>query len=57
MLVEPDNVEALVEGIEKIYREPELGEALGKSGFDKVREHYSVSLMADRALEVYQNVS
>ena len=57
LLVEPDNVEALVEGLEKIYREPELGEALGKSGFDKVREHYNVSLMADRALEVYQNVS
>ena len=57
LLVEPDNVEALVEGLAKVFREPKLGEALGKSGFDKVREHYNVSLMADRALEVYQNVS
>jgi glycosyltransferase involved in cell wall biosynthesis len=57
LLVEPDSVEALVEGIARIFREPELGEALGKSGFDNVREHYNVSLMADRALEVYESVS
>jgi glycosyltransferase involved in cell wall biosynthesis len=57
LLVEPDNVEALVEGIAKIFREPELGESLGKSGFEKVREHYNVSLMADRALEVYESVA
>lgn len=57
LLVEPDNVDALVEGIARIFSEPELGEALGKSGFNKVREHYNVSLMADRALEVYQNIS
>ena len=56
LLVEPDSVEALVEGIARIFRAPELGEALGKSGFDKVREHYNVSLMADRALEVYEEV-
>ena len=56
LLVEPDNVEALVEGLARIFREPELGEALGKSGFDKVREHYNVSLMADRALEVYERI-
>ena len=56
LLVEPDSVEALVEGIATIFREPELGERLGKSGFDKVREHYTVSLMADRALEVYEEI-
>src|SRR5688500_4497621 len=56
LLVEPDSVEALVEGIARIFRAPELGEALGKRGFDKVREHYNVSLMADRALEVYEEV-
>lgn len=56
LLVEPDSVDALVEGIAKMFREPGLGEALGKRGFDKVREHYNVSLMADRALEVYEEV-
>ena len=56
LLVEPDNVDALVEGIARIFKEPELGEALGKSGFNKVREHYNVSLMADRALEVYEQI-
>ena len=57
LLVEPDSVKALVEGIARVFREPELGERLGKSGFDKFREHYNVSLMADRALEVYESVS
>ncbi|HKO45237.1 MAG TPA: glycosyltransferase family 4 protein [Pyrinomonadaceae bacterium] len=57
LLVEPDSVEALVEGLARVFREPELGEALGKSGSEKVREHYNVSLMADRALEVYQSIS
>jgi glycosyltransferase involved in cell wall biosynthesis len=56
-LVEPDSVESLVEGIARIYREPGLGETLGESGFEKVREYYSVSMMADRALEVYEGIS
>ena len=56
LLVEPDSVEALVEGLARVFREPELGEALGKSGFDRVREHNNVSLMADRALEVYEMI-
>jgi glycosyltransferase involved in cell wall biosynthesis len=56
LLVEPDSVEALVDGIARIYREPGLGEALGESAFEKVRQHYNVSHMADRALEVYERV-
>ena len=56
LLVEPDNVESLVEGLVKIYQEPELAESLSQSGFEKVREHYNVSLMADRVLEVYEEV-
>jgi glycosyltransferase involved in cell wall biosynthesis len=53
LLVEPDSLEALVEGIARIHREPGLGNALGKRGYLKVREYYSVSQMAGRALEVY----
>ena len=32
------------------------GKDLDKSGFEKVREHYSVARMADRALEAYESV-
>ena len=54
LLVEPDNPESLAGGILEIYREPELGEKLGESGFENVRKHFSVAGMADRALEVYE---
>jgi glycosyltransferase involved in cell wall biosynthesis len=53
LLVEPDNVDSLASGILKIYRDEALAEELGKNGFRKVREHYSVGRMADSALEVY----
>ncbi|CAN5527865.1 glycosyltransferase family 4 protein [soil metagenome] len=57
LLVEPDRPESLAQGILDIYRDPELGEKLGMSGFENVRQHYSVARMADRALEVYKSVS
>ena len=57
LLVKPDSVEALVEGLAKVYREPDLAESLSHNGFENVRKHYNVSLMADRALEVYESVA
>jgi glycosyltransferase involved in cell wall biosynthesis len=57
LLVEPDSPESLAKGIFEIYREPALGEKLGLSGFENVRRHYSVAHMADRALEVYEDLT
>ena len=57
LLVEPDDAESLAEGLLRIYKEPALAEKLGQSGFEKVREYYSVARMADRALEVYESVA
>lgn len=57
LLVEPDNVDSLAEGILQLYKHPVLAEKLAKSGFERVRELYSVARMADRALEVYQGVA
>lgn len=57
LLVEPDSPDSLAEGILKIYHEPPLGEKLGLSGFENVRQHYSVARMADRALEVYEGIT
>jgi glycosyltransferase involved in cell wall biosynthesis len=53
LLVEPDDAEALAEGIFKLYRDRSLAKELGQNGHSGVREHYSVARMADDALEVY----
>jgi glycosyltransferase involved in cell wall biosynthesis len=53
LLVEPDDPNSLADGILELYRNPQLAEELSASGFRGVREHYSVALMAKRALEVY----
>ncbi|MGI8566780.1 MAG: glycosyltransferase family 4 protein [Pyrinomonadaceae bacterium] len=53
LLVEPDNPQALADGLLRLQRDPSLAENLSGRGFRAVREHYSVALMADRAHEVY----
>ena len=56
LLVEPDDPQSLAEGIVRLSNDPSLAEKLGQHGFQKVREHYSVATMANRALEVYETV-
>ena len=53
LLVEPDDAGALADGLLRLARSPALAAELGDNGFRRVREHYSVELMAERALEVY----
>lgn len=55
-LVEPDDPDSLAAGILRIQRDPALAQELGQNGFANVRQHYSVALMADRALAVYESV-
>ena len=56
LLVEPDDSQNLAEGILRLFNDPALAEKLGQNGFQKVREYYSVARMADRALEVYEDL-
>ncbi|MBA3321446.1 MAG: glycosyltransferase family 4 protein [Pyrinomonadaceae bacterium] len=56
LLVEPDDAESLAEGLHTIWREPERARDLGRQGAAAVRARYSVAHMADRALEVYEEV-
>ena len=56
VLVEKDDPQSLGEGLLRIFRDPELGNKLGQLGLRQVHEHYSVSSMADRALEAYESV-
>jgi glycosyltransferase involved in cell wall biosynthesis len=57
LLVQPDNVESLAQGILHLSQDAKLASALGRKGAAGVREYYSVGLMADRALEVYENMT
>jgi colanic acid biosynthesis glycosyl transferase WcaI len=57
LLVEPDSAESLAEGIHQLWREPELAAELGRAGARGARRHYSVARMADRALQVYEEVA
>jgi glycosyltransferase involved in cell wall biosynthesis len=57
LLVEKDDPESLGEGLLRIYKDPELGVRLGQSGLEKVHELYSVARMADRAIEVYEELA
>jgi glycosyltransferase involved in cell wall biosynthesis len=53
LLVEPDDTEALAQGILKLQRNPSLARELGENGYRAVRDYYNVARMADDALEVY----
>jgi glycosyltransferase involved in cell wall biosynthesis len=56
LLFESDDPDSLAEGILSIAGNPELAHQLSRNGSAGVRDHYSVSRMADRTLEVYEAV-
>jgi glycosyltransferase involved in cell wall biosynthesis len=57
ILVDPDNPEALADGLLSLHNDRDHAEELGRRGVQGVREHYSVTQMASRVLEVYRNVA
>jgi len=56
ILVEPDNPEALAQGILELWKDPARRMEIGARAYRNVREHYSVAQMAESALSVYQSV-
>jgi glycosyltransferase involved in cell wall biosynthesis len=56
LLCEPDDAESLAAGIYELWKDPARSVELGARGASGVRAHYSVARMAERALEVYQEV-
>ena len=56
MLFEPNDATSLAEAIYWLWKNPEEANDFAKRGAAVVREHYSVSRMASRALEVYANL-
>ena len=57
LLVKPDDVESLAEGILEVTTNSELARKFSDTGFVKVRGLYSVARMADKALEAYASVT
>jgi glycosyltransferase involved in cell wall biosynthesis len=57
VLVEPDNPARLADAIYRLWKAPEERAELGRRGAEGVRAHYSVSQMAQRALEAYQQIA
>ena len=57
ILVEPDDTVSLAQGILSLWKDPKLVQELGHRGAQGVREHYSASRMAARALEVYSSIA
>jgi glycosyltransferase involved in cell wall biosynthesis len=56
LLVEPDDAEALAAGLLRIKQDSALASELSADAFRNVRRHYTVAHMADRALEVYEEL-
>jgi glycosyltransferase involved in cell wall biosynthesis len=56
VLVQPDDPDSLANGIVSLYNDPALKEKLRQNGFENVRKYFSVAIMADRALEVYEGM-
>ena len=56
ILVEPNSVDSLAEGIYSLWRDQARADELGRRGAAGVREHYSAARMAQRAVEVYGEV-
>jgi glycosyltransferase involved in cell wall biosynthesis len=57
LLVEPDDAGALAAGLLRVKADAALASELSADAHEGVRRHYTVALMADRALEVYEEVA
>jgi glycosyltransferase involved in cell wall biosynthesis len=57
LLVEPDNPEALAQGILELWKDPAKRKELGNRAYLGVRDHYSAEQMAEAALAVYRSIA
>jgi glycosyltransferase involved in cell wall biosynthesis len=57
VLVNPDSVASVADGIYGLWKDPELAAELGRRGALGVREHFSAAQMAARALAAYQAIA
>jgi glycosyltransferase involved in cell wall biosynthesis len=56
LIVDPDDPEALADGIVALWQDPALRSAMATAGASGVREHYHVGRMADAVEAVYREL-
>jgi len=56
ILVEPNSVDSLAEGIYSLWRDQNRVAELGRRGAQGIRQHYGVALMAQRVVEAYSKL-
>jgi glycosyltransferase involved in cell wall biosynthesis len=54
ILVEPDDPDALAQGLLDLWKDPGKRAEIGARGSQGVRDHYSAAHMAEKALSVYR---
>jgi len=57
LIVDPDDADALADGILALKRDPELARSMGRAGAAGVREHYTLERMADQVEAVYRELA
>ena len=55
LLVAPDNVDAVAEGLHRVWSDRALSAALAGKAFDGVRAHYTIEQSATRQVAVYES--
>ena len=54
LLVPPDDVDAVAEGLHKLWSDRTLSATLADRAFEGVRAHYTIAQSAVRQIEVYE---
>jgi glycosyltransferase involved in cell wall biosynthesis len=54
LLVGPDSVDCVAEGLWQLWQDPVVRERCGDDGADEVRERFTASQMADRVFQVFE---
>jgi glycosyltransferase involved in cell wall biosynthesis len=56
LLVPPRDPDALAKAVRRLVDDPELARRMGRAGYARVREKFSVEAMTARVLEVWDEV-
>ena len=55
-LVPPDNIDSMVQKLEKLLRDPDARRRMGQAGREKMRREFSVTGMVARMTRVYEEL-
>ena len=55
-LVPPENIDSMVQKLEKLLRDPDARRRMGQAGREKMRREFGVSAMVSRMMQVYEEI-